>query len=726
MKKFALTALIAVMCTAIVGSAAFAFAEESSSAKFADALGNGRVTATVNESGETKLKLTTDTDYSLTRAYYTENVNVNDFSMTFTLDAFNEDGAMRVSFLRSKDDFPMNPYGDGFGVYFWDETAWGNTVYTSLRSDFCTYKRSGSAAGNDAKRVCSGENYIGQTFVLKVWDYDTDNLAISVTRNGAENPQAIGTYAKANLPEGFDRTDCVLMITPDIDSRAHSYDNDIEITVKEVKGVVQTAETFTVTATAGEHGSVSATKTGEVKSGAEVIFTVSPDEGYMVDKATVNGEEVTLTEDNKYTLTVAGDAIFNVTFKEIPADYLTVTATAGEHGSVSVSPSTSVVAGTEVTFTVKPDVTYKIDETKLNGIPVAINGNTYTVQVNENVNFEASFVKYSLGESEKFAYGIWDDLKNRADVSVTDSGEKILLAVEDGDVSHSRLYSAEKMSLSSFEMKFTLDSLSTDGGFRISFLATNDDYPMEGYGEGFAVYFWDETAWGYPAGTALRSDLYTYFRSPAERNLISENPNRGAEYICNEFALTVAYTEDKSSIVITLKNNGEVSFEETMPLTVLPENFSVENCYMLFSPEVDGSRAHSRELPVGLTVKSLTYAAANDDTPDKPPVEEEKFSISFVVGDSVVKTMYAEKGDTFFEYIPQDVEGFDGWYTDKEFKNKFDFGTEATEDVVVYAKITKTENSASGCNSSVGAGLPLVAVLAAGAVLLIKKKEKDA
>lgn len=163
-----------------------------------------------------------------------------------------------------------------------------------------------------------------------------------------------------------------------------------------------------------------------------------------------------------------------------------------------------------------------------------------------------------------------------------------------------------------------------------------------------------------------------------------------------------------------------------MPLTVLPENFSVENCYMLFSPEVDGSRAHSRELPVGLTVKSLTYAAANDDTPDKPPVEEEKFSISFVVGDSVVKTMYAEKGDTFFEYIPQDVEGFDGWYTDKEFKNKFDFGTEATEDVVVYAKITKTENSASGCNSSVGAGLPLVAVLAACAVLLIKKKEKDA
>ena len=128
MKKFALTALIAVMCTAIVGSAAFAFAEESSSAKFADALGNGRVTATVNESGETKLKLTTDTDYSLTRAYYTENVNVNDFSMTFTLDAFNEDGAMRVSFLSGKDDFPMNPYGDGFGVYFWDETAWGHTA----------------------------------------------------------------------------------------------------------------------------------------------------------------------------------------------------------------------------------------------------------------------------------------------------------------------------------------------------------------------------------------------------------------------------------------------------------------------------------------------------------------------------------------------------------------------------------------------------------------------
>ena len=247
----------------INGKAPIIKSEPEKTACIGDALGNDRVTATVNDDDSVKLKLATDTNYSLTRAYYTKNVDVTNFSMTFTLDAFNEDGAMRISFLSSKDDFPMNPYGDGFGVYFWDETAWGHTAYTWLRSDFCTYKRSGSAAGNDGKNVCSGENYIGQTFVLKVWDFDTDNLAISVTRNGAEKPQAIGTYAKANLPEGFDITNCVLMITPDIDSRAHSYDNDIEITIKDINGKTPVAVMRTITFTDGKSKTAVSVAEGE-------------------------------------------------------------------------------------------------------------------------------------------------------------------------------------------------------------------------------------------------------------------------------------------------------------------------------------------------------------------------------------------------------------------------------------------------------------------------------
>ncbi len=731
MKKIAIIILFMLMCVAVVGTTVFASADNNAYG-FGDALNNNRVTITENDDGSQSLQLAvTDGNYSSTRAYYTKNVDVTNFTMQFTLDAFNTDGAMRISFLSGSGDFPMNSYGDGFGVYFWDETAWG--LNGSLRSDFCTYKKSGTAAANDAKRVCSGENYVGQTFFLKVWNWDQDNLAISVTRNDAADPQAIGTYAKANLPDGFDLKNCVLMVSPDIDgSRAHSYAKDVKITVKEINGAIVGKKSFTVAATAGENGTVSATVTGKVKEGTQVTFTATPNENYTVDTATLNGDVVTLT-DNQYTYTVNGDATFHVTFKEIPVQYFDVTATADENGSVTVSPSNRVAEGTEVTFTVTPNVAYKVDEAFVNGIPVALSNNAYTMQVNETVRFEVSFRQYSIGD-DRFAYGIWDTLKNRADVSETNDGTKIMLAVQDGQVAQSRLYSAEKMSLSSFEMTFTIDALSVDGGFRISFLSTNDDYPMEGYGDGFALYFWDETAWGYAERTAIRSDLYSYFKSPAEKNVLKESATRNAAYLGNEFTLATKLNEDKTGLVITLKNKGETAFEETLTLTALPAGFSVENCVMLLSPEIDSSREHSKATPVEITVKSLVYAKATEGTTDVPPVvEEEKYSASYVIGESVVKTVYAEKGDLFFEWIPEDVEGFDGWYTDRTFTSKFDFSTEASEDIVLYAKVNAPTEK-SGCASNVGASVSagtlaldmiLSGLILKSVVLYRKKETKD-
>ena len=78
---------------------------------------------------------------------------------------------------------------------------------------------------------------------------------------------------------------------------------------------------------AGEHGTVTP-GSGEYYEGTDVTFTFVPEEGYAVDKVTVDGKEVSLT-DGKYTLTVTGTTQIEASFKVSPdapdtGDYMPV------------------------------------------------------------------------------------------------------------------------------------------------------------------------------------------------------------------------------------------------------------------------------------------------------------------------------------------------------------------------------------------------------------------
>ena len=72
-------------------------------------------------------------------------------------------------------------------------------------------------------------------------------------------------------------------------------------------------EKYYVEVIAGEHGTVTP-GSGEYYEGTDVTFTFTPDEGYVVDQVTVDGEAVTLT-DGKYTLTVTGTTQIEASFK---------------------------------------------------------------------------------------------------------------------------------------------------------------------------------------------------------------------------------------------------------------------------------------------------------------------------------------------------------------------------------------------------------------------------
>ena len=76
------------------------------------------------------------------------------------------------------------------------------------------------------------------------------------------------------------------------------------------------AGSATVTVNCGEHGTVTPA-TADYAIGTSVTLTVTPDEGYRVKSAALDGNAVTLTN-GKYTFTLTADCEFSVEFQKKP------------------------------------------------------------------------------------------------------------------------------------------------------------------------------------------------------------------------------------------------------------------------------------------------------------------------------------------------------------------------------------------------------------------------
>ena len=154
------------------------------------------------------------------------------------------------------------------------------------------------------------------------------------------------------------------------------------------------ATSATVTVNCGEHGTVTPA-TAEYPIGTSVTLTVTPDEGYRVKSAALDGNAVTLTN-GAYTFTVTADCVFAAEFEEIPAGSATVTVNCGEHGTVT--PATADYAiGTSVTLTVTPDSGYRVKSAQLDGNAVTLTNGTYTFTVTADCVFSVEFEKKPTG-----------------------------------------------------------------------------------------------------------------------------------------------------------------------------------------------------------------------------------------------------------------------------------------------------------------------------------------
>lgn len=148
-------------------------------------------------------------------------------------------------------------------------------------------------------------------------------------------------------------------------------------------------KTGTVTIGAVEHGSVTADKmTAEV--GADVTFTVTPDENYSVKSFKVNNDEKQLNDSNQVVVKMVEGGL--TVSAEFEINSAAVTITQADHGSISADKSTARI-GENVTFTVAPEANYVVSSFKVNDADVALDGNNQAVvvMVAGGLNVTASF-----------------------------------------------------------------------------------------------------------------------------------------------------------------------------------------------------------------------------------------------------------------------------------------------------------------------------------------------
>ncbi|QUJ67554.1 glycoside hydrolase family 9 protein [Photobacterium sp. GJ3] len=151
------------------------------------------------------------------------------------------------------------------------------------------------------------------------------------------------------------------------------------------------------------YGDISPKGLVRVQEGQNQLFTFTPDPGYEVRSVKINGVEVVPTPTDSLTIpNVTASQTLLVAFGKtggVDPVYHDVTASAGTGGSVAPSGVLSLEAGTSQTFTFTPDAGYTLDQVLVNGQPVSVTNQSYTLTaISANTTVAASF-KQSTGDS---------------------------------------------------------------------------------------------------------------------------------------------------------------------------------------------------------------------------------------------------------------------------------------------------------------------------------------
>ncbi len=136
-------------------------------------------------------------------------------------------------------------------------------------------------------------------------------------------------------------------------------------------------EKYTITANAGEGGTIDPSGEVEVEKGASQTFIITPNEGYSILSVEINGVEMLPEEledgpengTKQFTFdNVSAHQSIVANFQADQPQSYKVTSVAGSNGTISPLGDQMVESGDSITFTIQPDSGYHIDIVKVDGV----------------------------------------------------------------------------------------------------------------------------------------------------------------------------------------------------------------------------------------------------------------------------------------------------------------------------------------------------------------------
>ena len=144
---------------------------------------------------------------------------------------------------------------------------------------------------------------------------------------------------------------------------------------------------YTITASTEVGGGISPIGNIQVKYDSSQAFSITPNTGYVIDSVIVNG--VNVGKINSYTFNnVKGDSNIRVTFK---LKTFSITATAGNGGSISPQATTTLNYGTSQRYIITANTGYVIDSVIVNGFKVDSTTSYTFINITANQTIQAVF-----------------------------------------------------------------------------------------------------------------------------------------------------------------------------------------------------------------------------------------------------------------------------------------------------------------------------------------------
>jgi ABC-type transporter MlaC component len=159
------------------------------------------------------------------------------------------------------------------------------------------------------------------------------------------------------------------------------------ITINHTLSASFTIDTFTITASAGVHGTVFPLGAMIFNYGDSQTFTITPEIAYRIADVLVDGVSIGAVSSHTFTNITANHSIS----ASFDFDAYTISANAGVHGTISPDGITAVVKGNNQSYTMTPDRGYHITDVLLDGSSIGAMTSYSFLNVSRNHTISVAF-----------------------------------------------------------------------------------------------------------------------------------------------------------------------------------------------------------------------------------------------------------------------------------------------------------------------------------------------